>query len=48
MQNALMRNMEVSPFSGVSVPSPAFVEYSVLYTLAMLGAAIWVFSRRDF
>jgi ABC-2 type transport system permease protein len=38
----------LSPFSVTSQPTPAFVAYAALYTLAMLIAAMWAFSRRDF
>jgi Cu-processing system permease protein len=48
MQTALVRNVASMPFNGSGVPSPAFVVYAGLYMAAMLGAAIWVFSRRDF
>lgn len=38
----------VSPFSLTSQPTPAFVVYSVIYTLGLLGMAMWAFSQRDF
>ncbi len=38
----------VTPFSVVSQPTPAFVIYAVIYSLAALVATMIVFSRRDF
>ena len=38
----------ISPFSTVSQPTPAFVAYAGVYVVALLGAAMWAFSRRDF
>lgn len=38
----------LTPFSVTSQPTPAFVVYSAIYTLGMLLAAMWAFSRRDF
>lgn len=40
--------MPASPFMAISAPSPAMLVYGVIYMLALLGAAIAVFSRRDF
>lgn len=37
----------VSPWSIVSQPTPAFLIYSIIYLIALLGAAMWVFGRRD-
>nr|MBN1229556.1 ABC transporter permease [Anaerolineae bacterium] len=39
---------EITPFSVASQPTLAFVIYSVIYTAATLGAAVWCFNRRDF
>ena len=39
--------MSVSPWSIVSQPTPAFLIYSILYTMALLGAAMWAFGQRD-
>lgn len=39
---------EITPFSVVSEPTPAFMIYGLFYTLACLIAAMVVFSRRDF
>jgi ABC-type transport system involved in multi-copper enzyme maturation permease subunit len=36
-----------SPFITTSLPSEAMVAYAILYGLAALGAAVWVFHRRD-
>ncbi|MCI0394979.1 MAG: ABC transporter permease [Chloroflexi bacterium] len=36
------------PFSVASQPSNAMIIYAVLYTSALLGLALWSFSRRDF
>jgi Cu-processing system permease protein len=38
----------ITPFAVASQPSPAFVVYSVLYTLGLLAIGMWVFGRRDF
>jgi Cu-processing system permease protein len=48
MQPATLFGLQISPFSVTSQPSPAFVVYAAIYTLALLGLAMWVFSRRDF
>lgn len=38
----------VSPFTSTTQPSTAFVIYAIVYTVALLGLAIGVFSQRDF
>lgn len=38
----------ITPFAVASQPTPAFVAYSVLYTLCLLCIGMWVFGRRDF
>jgi ABC-type transport system involved in multi-copper enzyme maturation permease subunit len=38
----------ITPFAAASQPTPMFVWYSLLYTLGLLAAGMWVFSRRDF
>ncbi len=48
MQSGLRFSLPVTPFSIASQPTPAFVVYAGLYTLALLGAAIGVFSQKDF
>ena len=48
MQTSLTRSFGASPFGASSVPSDAFILYAALYTLAVLGLAVWAFSRRDF
>jgi len=47
MQPAIIRNLPVNPFGTASVPSPAMVVYAGLYIVVLLGAALWVFARRD-
>jgi ABC-type transport system involved in multi-copper enzyme maturation permease subunit len=47
MQTYAMREFGLTPFSAASVPSPAMMVYAVLYAAALLGLAMWVFSRRD-
>jgi hypothetical protein len=46
MQPAIMRDVWISPFSPVSVPSAAMVVWAAGYTLATLGIAIAWFRRR--
>jgi hypothetical protein len=48
MQEPLTRELAASPFSSISVPSPVFVVYGVLYAVALLALAVWSFQRRDF
>ncbi|GAB4472096.1 MAG: ABC transporter permease [Anaerolineae bacterium] len=40
----------VGPMGGLiaSRPSPAFLVYTAIYVLGLLGAAMWSFNRRDF
>jgi len=47
MQSPLSAAVETSIFTAGSVPSPLMVVYAILYTLAALGLAIRLFSRRD-
>jgi ABC-type transport system involved in multi-copper enzyme maturation permease subunit len=47
MQSALVATLGASPFSSTSVPSPLMLAYAGLYTLAMLGAALYKFGKRD-
>jgi ABC-type transport system involved in multi-copper enzyme maturation permease subunit len=35
------------PFFVVSQPSPLMTQYAILYTVGLLGIALWSFSRRD-
>jgi Cu-processing system permease protein len=35
------------PASGAATPSPAMVWYAVLYVVAAVGGAVWIFTRRD-
>jgi len=46
MQPPLMRELHVSPFSPVSVPSPAMVAWAAGYTLVALLVALRLFRRR--
>ncbi len=46
MQPPLMRELHLSPFSPVSVPSPAMVVWTAGYVLAVLFAALLLFRRR--
>lgn len=48
MQVRVPFNAPVTPFSVISQPSQAFVIYALIYTLVLLGAAMWSFSQRDF
>ena len=41
-------SLAVTPFTVTSQPTPAFVIYAVVYTLALLVVTMVVFSRRDF
>lgn len=47
MQPSVLSSLSLTPFSAISVPSPAMVMYAVLYGLAALGLAIYLFERRD-
>jgi ABC-type transport system involved in multi-copper enzyme maturation permease subunit len=47
MQSPLVQALGVSPFSAVSVPSPAMIAYSAAYAGAALFMAIRLFARRD-
>lgn len=47
MQPALMRDMNLTPFSPASVPSNAMIVWAVGYTLLVLGWGIWSFRTRD-
>lgn len=47
MQSPLVTATGISPFSGVSVPSPMMVAYAVLFALVFLGLALYRFERRD-
>lgn len=38
---------QAGPFAVVSQPSPLMIWYAVAYALALLGLALWSFSRRD-
>lgn len=47
MQPAIVRDLGMSPFSPVSVPSPAMVAWAALHVLVVLAVALWSFQRRD-
>lgn len=48
MRSPLVSALGFSPFtSGNSVPSEFMVLYALLFLLAALGIAIWIFNRRD-
>lgn len=47
MQAPLTTALNISPFSGASVPSPAMVVYAALYASAFLALAIWRLNARD-
>lgn len=48
MQPTLMRDLTMTPFSPVSVPSVAMVWWAVLHVAAMLALAVRSYSRREF
>ena len=47
MQPPIMRDINVTPFSPASVPSPAMVAWAVGYLLLVLAVAVRLFDRRD-
>ncbi len=47
MQSPLVGALNFSPFSSVSVPSPAMIVYGGLYLLVALGLALRRFGKRD-
>lgn len=47
MQPALIRDMTLTPFSPVSVPSNAMVVWAAGYTLLVLLLGVWSFRTRD-
>lgn len=47
MQPPIMRDINLSPFSPASVPSPAMVAWAVGYLLVVLACAVRLFDRRD-
>jgi len=46
MQPAIMRDLQMTPFSPVSVPSPAMVAWAIGYVAVVLVVAVRSFSRR--
>jgi ABC-type transport system involved in multi-copper enzyme maturation permease subunit len=47
MQPSVLSSLSLTPFASFSMPSPAMVVYALLYGLAALIAAIYLFERRD-
>jgi len=47
MQSPLTRDLGMSPFAALSLPSPAMVVYAILYMAAALGLAMLLLHRRD-
>jgi Cu-processing system permease protein len=47
MQSPFGSTLQMTPFATLSVPNQLMVVYAVLYLLAALAAAIWVFKNRD-
>ncbi len=47
MQSPLVAALGFTPLAAVTVPSPLFVAYAVLYSLAAVGVGIRIFQRRD-
>jgi ABC-type transport system involved in multi-copper enzyme maturation permease subunit len=47
MQSPLSGALGISPFGGISVPSPLMIAYAILYMGAALAAAIHTFHNRD-
>jgi Cu-processing system permease protein len=47
MQPPIMRDINVTPFSPASVPSPAMVAWAVGYLLLVLAVAVRLFDSRD-
>jgi Cu-processing system permease protein len=47
MQNPVMRDLHLTPFSPASVPSGAMVGWAAGYLLVLLGTAAALFHRRD-
>jgi Cu-processing system permease protein len=47
MQPPLMRDVNLTPFSFVSVPSTAMIGWAAVYIVALLAFALWSLERRD-
>jgi hypothetical protein len=47
MQPPLLREVQLTPFSPASVPSPAMVVWAVVYVLLTLALATRLFRTRD-
>jgi Cu-processing system permease protein len=47
MQSPFGSTLQMTPFATLSVPNQLMVVYAVLYLMAALAAAIWVFKNRD-
>jgi Cu-processing system permease protein len=48
MQSSSGLMVSVTPFTAISQPTPAFVIYALVYTLAGLLGSVLIFNRRDF
>jgi ABC-type transport system involved in multi-copper enzyme maturation permease subunit len=46
MQPSIMRDLQMTPFSPASVPSPAMVAWAVLHVVVVLAVALLAFRRR--
>jgi ABC-type transport system involved in multi-copper enzyme maturation permease subunit len=47
LQGPLLRDVQVTPFSPLSHPSPAMVVWAVLYVAVALALAVYLFEKRD-
>jgi Cu-processing system permease protein len=47
MQSPISGALGMSPFSTISVPSTLMIGYAVIYLIATLALAVWIFKRRD-
>ncbi len=47
MQSPIVTALNHTPFAGISVPSGAMVGYAVFYTVALIGAGLWLLDARD-
>ena len=47
MQSSIARAMDISPFTTRSAPSPAMIDYAIVYLLIALACALYRFQQRD-
>jgi ABC-type transport system involved in multi-copper enzyme maturation permease subunit len=47
MQPPILRDLSINPFAAISPPSTAMVGYAAAYIAVALGAAMYLFGRRD-